>query len=448
MSSRNSSSGALTPRWLAARLAGLFPDEPPRAWLLAYSGGIDSQALLDLLAHARDILASPVRAIHIHHGLHPDADAWAGACVRQCAERDVPLRVERVEVVKGGTGLEAAARAARYGLLQRLLVPGEALLTAHHRDDQVETLLLHLTRGTGTRGLAGMAERQVFGGGHLVRPLLAVSRATIREYATGQGLRWVDDPSNDDTRFRRNLLRHRVLPTMRETWPGLDQVLARSAEQLAEDRELLDQVAAQDYGQCHREAGLSWSACTGLGDARLRNLLRYWLRIEGLPVPDRRQMAELCARLRRPSASGRFEVAWPGAVVWRYRDIVGAGVPRGEAPAFELPWDMSSPLTIEALGMTLHAVPATGAGLSRTRIGTAVQVRSRRGGERCQVHPGRPRRTLKNLMQEAGIPPRERGYVPLVFADGRLAAVGDRWVCAPFDAAADEEGIVLQLRPM
>jgi tRNA(Ile)-lysidine synthase len=438
----------LTPRWLAERLAGLLADVSPRAYVLAYSGGVDSQVLLDLLARSREFHDVPVRAMHIHHGLHADADAWTEACRHQCTERDIPLRVERVEVVGGQNGIEAAARNARYGALGRDLAAGEVLLTAHHRDDQVETLLLHLARGTATRGLAGMAERQSFGAGALIRPLLSVSRAAIQEYAVQQGLSWVDDPSNADTRHRRNLLRHRVLPMMRDTWPGLDQVLARTAEQLAEDRTLLDQVAHQDYVQCRAEAGLSWSACKTLEDARLRNLLRYWLRREDLPLPDQRQMAELCARMREQTVTGRFEVAWPGVVVGRYRDLVRAGVPQETVPAFELSWNLAAPLRIRALGISLHAVPATGAGLSRAKMGAAVQVRSRRGGEHCQISPLRPRRTLKKLLQEAGVPPRERARLPLVFADDQLAAIGDRWVCSPFGAAPDEEGIVLQVRPL
>jgi tRNA(Ile)-lysidine synthase len=250
-----------------------------RCWV-AYSGGVDSHALLHALAALRPALPGPIGAVHVNHGLHADAGAWDGHCRAVCAGLDIPYVCLRVDGRAGaGESREAAARAARYAVLGGWLPQGHYLLSAQHQDDQAETLLLQLLRGSGVKGLAAMPGLTEFGGGYLLRPLLDCSRAALLEYAGANRLVWVDDPSNRDVSLDRNFLRHRVLPALRERWPALAGTLSRSARHCAEAAAILEQAAEQDINALAGGAKntLPISGLCRLPPERQRNVLRYWL---------------------------------------------------------------------------------------------------------------------------------------------------------------------------
>ncbi len=416
--------------------------------VVGYSGGLDSHVLLHALTQLRVDGGWPVRAIHVHHGLHADAGLWTEHSARICAQLNIALEVETVTVAGiADHGLEEAARRARYAAFARRLRAGEVLLTAHHRDDQAETVLLQLLRGTGVRGIAAMAACAPFGGGLLVRPLLRWGRAALAEYARVEQLRYIDDPSNTDCDLARNYVRTEILPRLSARWPDAAGQIARSARHSREAVTLLDEVAAVDLKACGTSAGeLRIECLVPLSPARRSNLVRFWLRERGLRVPAEHTVRQILAQCERVPHTQQAHITWPEGEVRRYRGVLTANLRRGAPADWTASWDPALPLVIPGTGKRLRVQPATGSGLAQAWMRAAPwQVQWRQGGERCLL-PGRTHRhRLKKLLQEAGVPPWERGRLPLVYVEGQLAAVADRWVCQPFAARAGEPGVTLVL---
>ena len=275
---------------------------------IAYSGGLDSHVLLHALVALRATHPLRLVAVHIDHGLAAQSGAWSQHCSAVCQALEVAFVLESVQVQGGsGEGTEAAARRARYAALARHVGPGEVLLTAHHQDDQAETLLLQLLRGAGVQGLAGMREAMGFAAGRHLRPLLGFSRAALRHYADSAGLQWIEDPSNADVGYRRNLLRHDVLPLLTQQWPQAAALLARAAQHAGEAALLLDELAAADLDRCRwRDTAtvLSVSALQALSPARQRNVLRYWLRVRGFLAPSTLHLETLVGQLHATPRTG------------------------------------------------------------------------------------------------------------------------------------------------
>lgn len=402
--------------------------------------------------HALHALAAPrLRAVHVQHNLQAAADAWAEHCRAVCAALRLDCRVHAVEVARcGEESIEAAARRLRYERLRAEVGEQEVLLTAHHEDDQAETVLLQLVRGAGAHGLAAMPAVQPFGAGRHARPLLGFARTALAAYAHAQGLHWVEDTSNADPRWARNFLRARVLPLLEQRWPAAARTIARAAAHSADVAAILDEVAQQDGARCIDPASreVSIEALRALAPPRQRNLLRFWIRQQGFHAPSAQHLEQLLQLAAHEGDSGRACVDWPEAQVHRYRDmlVLRARAPAPD-PALRLSWRPPQAVEVPGTDWRLRAVETTGAGLSQARAArAALTVRLRRGGERCQLAGHAHRQALKKLLQEAGVPPWERERLPLIFADEELAAVGDRWICAPFAARPDEPGwrIVLE----
>ncbi len=422
---------------------------PPMLWV-AYSGGVDSHVLLDLLNEARALPAWPsttrLGAIHVNHGLQDQADDWERHCLQVCDGYGIDFAALAVDASPArGDSPEAAARDARYLALADRLPAGHWLLTAHHQDDQAETLLLQLLRGAGPRGLAAMPVAADFTEGRLLRPLLEYSRDQLVSYANRRGLHWIEDPSNACTGFDRNYLRTRVMPRLHERWPGAAKTLQRAAAHQAEVAGLLDQLAATDLSVtavCGNRIALTY--LRELNAARRRNLLRFWLRGLDLPMPDQRQLAQAERDLLHARDDAEPCVAWPGAELRVYRGWLYALAPAPQPAAdTRFQWDLREPLTLGQAGGVLEAQPTQGQGLRLPGAGGA-EIRFRQGGETLRV-PGRGcRHTLKHLFQEAGVPPWERGRVPLLYADGQLLAVAGLWVDEAHAATAEEAGLLIR----
>ncbi len=418
-----------------------------RYWV-AFSGGLDSHALL----HASTVLRSKrglpqLFAAHINHGLHPEADNWERHCAQICQALRVPFRAIRVRAqARLGESPEAAARQARYQALASLVAEGDLLLTAHHRDDQAETVLLQLLRGAGPWGLAAMPDYKPFGKGWLGRPLLSIPRATLERYGNAQKLSWIRDSSNADTRYDRNFIRHHVLPRLTARWPSINRTLSRVAANQQDAACLLDELAAADGAAIAGQVPgtLSRTELVALAPARQRNVVRYWLRSRDLPVPGRVHIEAvlLDAAIGNEQASPR--ICWAGAEVRRYRDVIYGLRPRSAGLTLQPAqrWNLAAPLQL-AQGR-LSATTVRGAGLRACLVERAsVEVKFRVGGERCRPAGRRHTRMLKKLFQEQGVPPWERGGLPLIYIDGALAAVADLWLCEPFAARRDERGWLL-----
>ena len=295
---RRGSPSSFGPQWLQRRLSELLPNFPDVALCVAFSGGCDSTALLAALAG----LPRPpraLRALHIDHRLQPHSRRWSWHCRRIARRLRVPLSVRTANIARvRGESLEATARTARYRLLGAALAEGEVLLTAHHQDDQLETVLLQLLRGAGAAGLAAMPALAPFGSGLLVRPLLSVPRAALGDWVRAQGLTWVEDESNAQLRPDRNYLRARVLPVVRARWPSAAATVSRSARHLAEAQRLLDALAEADAGRASSGPMLSAKVLRRLPPERRRNALRFWISAAGFLAPPASRLDEIAGAPR------------------------------------------------------------------------------------------------------------------------------------------------------
>jgi len=403
----------------------------PDSYLVAYSGGLDSHVLLHAMASLRDTLNRPLRAIHLHHGLQAQADQWQSHCEAVCNDLEVPLLSENLALqTVAGESVEALAREARYRAIAEKMQSNEMLLTAQHRDDQAETLLLQLLRGAGVDGLAGMPSCRPWQQGWLARPLLGHSREELRIYATDNGLSWVEDPSNEDQRFDRNYLRHSVMPLIQARWPSAGMTLARSAAHLASVSRELSDMAAQDLAACDMGHDcLSVSTLLRLPPARRLRTLREWVRRHAKPLPDQTRLVEIDRSVLQASAEASPKVVWPGAMVRRYRDQLWL-LPEHEnaAPSASIHWPDQDMLVLPG-GSRLLRVPALQGLPASWWREHRVEVRWRSEDARCQPRGRKGTRSFKKLCQELGIPPWQRDHVPLVYKDEHLVAVADYCLC-------------------
>lgn len=429
---------------LAANLTNIV--RPGQHLILAFSGGLDSRVLLQLLAEQQQSLGIVLHAMHVHHGLSLNADDWALFCEKTCAGLKIPLKVIRANLIlDAGIGVEAAARQARYQAL--FTSNADYIVLAHHQDDQAETLLLQLLRGSGVKGLAAMAmldeERR------LLRPLLDVSRDEMLQFANSRHLAWIEDESNLDVRYDRNYLRHELMPVVEARFKGAKKVLARTAGHMAESAELLDELAQID------------AACTGLtvkeirqrlpldclqrlNLPRARNLLRWWLSLNQLDMPTAARLEEMLNQLLSARADAVISARInPDMQLRRYQNEVYIESRQNNAPIAML-WSGQSELVLPD-GSRLIFESSLGQGLAFERLGIdKLRVASREGGERFKPDANRPTRTLKHLLQEANIPPWERQRIPLIYLQDELAVVPGIGVAANMQAQPHETGLVIE----
>jgi tRNA(Ile)-lysidine synthase len=431
---------------LATRLTTFFAARLTRGSRLcvALSGGRDSVVLLHVLSQLRQagVLQCALSAVHVHHGLSPQADAWEAFCARFCQNCGVPLECVHVAVPRDqGEGLEAAARRQRHAVFAGCAA--DWLVLAHHRSDQAETVLLRLLRGAGVAGVAAMrAERALPQGPTLVRPLLDVPRQVIETYADEQELSWVEDESNNDRHFRRNFLRHDVLPRLEEKFPGAQQSLVRAAAHFAECAQLLDELAAIDCAASRSPSGrLRLLDVNALSPARARNLLRHVWLLAGFRAPDTRWIDEALKQLTHADSLSEICVSTVDGALHVYRGELYLIPSERPLPAAPIPW--SGEAELPWLDGTIRFVPARGVGIaSHWLADSSLTLRSRQGGERLQPAANRPRRSLRNLFQEQGIPPWQRNRLPFLWSEDQLVWVGGLGVDAAFACAADEAGVM------
>jgi tRNA(Ile)-lysidine synthase len=322
------SSRAFGAGWLERRLKELLPEFPDVSFCVALSGGVDSTALLAALAVRRRSY-TPVRAIHIDHGLNPNSGRWAAHCKAVAAGFEVPFRTITVKVDRShGTSLEAEARKARYEAFAHELCEHEVLLTAHHEDDQLETVLLQLFRGAGLAGLAAMPDITRFSRGYLARPLLPISHSSLETWSRERKLVWIDDEMNADERFDRVYLRRQLLPLIKNRWPGAARSTARSARHIAEAKKLLDALALADIERAAEGAALSVKSLRKLSPERRRNALRFWIAKSGAQLPNTARLEELAGPVlsARPEANPRVE--WESTMVQRQNDLLILTTPK------------------------------------------------------------------------------------------------------------------------
>ncbi len=412
--------------------------EVKRFWL-GLSGGLDSSVLLHILQRARP--SAGLRAVHVNHGLRSDAGQWARNCIELCGRYGIEIDVLNVDARPArGESPEAAARRARYGAIESLLTPGDCLVTAHHQDDQAETLLLQLLRGGGPAGLAAMPELAAFGPGWHLRPLLAFDRNTLHEYALAAGLLWVEDDSNSELRYDRNFLRHEVMPLLRSRWPALPQTLARAALHQAEAAGLLESLAGLDLSQLQDplHGTLAVSRLKLLPPPRLHNVLRHWCRLQGALPPSAAVLRQIVGAIG--AADDRTPlVEWGVHEIRRHGDHLYL-LDRALAPlAEEYIWRLEDgDFSIPELKLKLRLPDLLAAGLQLPAPAGTLFIRFRDGGERIVLRGRGHTHSLKKLLQERMVPPWLRARLPLLYDEtGRLLAVLG---LEPPIFAADQDG--------
>ena len=420
------------------------------ALCIAYSGGPDSTALLHALAQLPEARERGLRALHVDHGLHPDSADWAKRCAVSCGSLGVPLTTVRVEVNDTrGEGIEAAARRARRRAFAENLGDGEWLALAHHRDDQIETVLLKLLRGAGPEGLGGMRALRPFARGMLWRPLLDLPRASLREYLAHHGIRSIDDPANTDPHFSRNVLRNDILPRIVQHWPHAGEAILHAAGLCR---------AAADYLTRESDATLAllWLAdgtldaagWRALPDAVRAPVLERWLRARGLPAPTDAQRRELERQIDEAADDRVPRVAWRGGEVRVWDGRLHAMPPLPPAPCdWQIIWG-GSPLALPEGCGTLVVEGLDGAHDSTGRFDPPMLVRFRRGGERIKPVGDAHTRELRALFQHARVPPWVRARCPLIYQHDELIAIADLWTSARGGAIFGAQGKRLRwLRP-
>ncbi len=470
---------------VAAQIAPLLPAHS--SILVGLSGGVDSVVLLHLLHKLSARFSWQLSALHVHHGISPNADMWSDFCTDLCAGLHISLHIERVDITPlREHGIEAAARKLRHAAFAGQSCDFVAL--AHHADDQAETLLLQLLRGAGVRGASAMpvlmkplairpgyqdtiagslvmssskrsqlAERSGLAGNTgpvaLVRPLLHCSRREIVDYAAAHQLRWIEDESNADDNYPRNFLRHRVLPLLGERFPAYRDTLARSAQHFAEASSLLDDLAQQDGAQAMAGETLAVAALQSLGHARAKNLLRYFLHHTGAPMPQMVQLDDMLHQLCSARQDAAVCVSYGGWQVRRYQDKVYALRALGDFDrSLVLRWNGEAELDWPALNARLrfvqsrnqHQDQAQGSGISLEKLRRApVTLRLRNGGEALRPHPDAATRSLRNLLQEHHVPPWRRDRLPLLYCGEDLICVPCVAIAAEYQAVASEAGVQL-----
>jgi len=411
---------------------------------LGLSGGMDSCVLLDLLVQAKLHIEFRLSTIHVNHQISPNADAWERFCAELSLHYRIPFTAIKVNVPRNsGLGLEAAAREARYQAL--LEFDCDMIALAHHQDDQAETFLLQLLRGAGINGLSAMP---VFRFGprheHILRPLLDTPRSHVLQYAQAQKLQWVEDESNTNLHFDRNFLRQQILPELAKRFPGYRATLARTAEHIASAATLLEQLAADDARQAvnaNNSRQLDINVLRTFSSERAANLMRWWIRKESSLILSTSRLQNIIRQLCDAKANARVACKLGQATLRRYRDQAYLDFAMDIQP-YSMQWNGEPSLQLPD-GNHLHFKHVIGEGIAISRIKGALHITNRKESGSLRLSDKRPKRSLKNLWQEAGIPPWERDRTPLIWHGNELVAIPGLAIDWEWRAHAEERGLLI-----
>lgn len=421
--------------------------------VLALSGGVDSVVLLQILAQISKQFTFNLSAVHVEHGISPNAKQWSDFCQNYCDALSIPLTIFHLSIKKQSqVSLEAAARQARYAIFKE--IPADFIVLAHHLDDQVETLQLQLLRGTGLKGLAGMPIIRLLNPGgsvKLFRPLLAVSRDTIQNYALLNKLTWVTDESNDDITYHRNFLRHQIFPLLEQRYPAYRETLARTSRHIGEAIQLLNDLAEDDSQSVVVAGDIHIEQLRKLDFLRAKNLLRYVFSRHDIIQPSTQKLEEILRQLWMAKSDNRLHLVFGEFEIRLYKNLVKL-LPKTKLPNFDQDqlfyWHGEPDWLIEPLGGIIKWSNSMGIGINAKKLmENPVAVRLRKGGERFQPNCKRPRRSLKKILQEAAIPEWERNDLPLLLSGNQLVWVVGIGIDCGFQAMPGEQGLIPSWHP-
>lgn len=408
---------------------------------------MDSVVLLHLLRAIAPSFQWQLSALHVHHGISPNADAWAEFCAKLCTLHNIPLQVERVDIgpLRDEHGVEAAARKLRHKAFLNQVCDFVAL--AHHADDQAETLMLQLLRGAGVKGVSAMPVLKLANPlmHSTVRPLLDVSREQLHDYAIQNGLTWIEDESNADVHYPRNFLRHKILPELAECFPHYRETLARSARHFAEAAQLMDELAQLDISSAFDGETLDVGALRSLGSSRAKNLLRYFLHVRGAAMPQSVQIEDMLRQLCEAREGAAVCVSFGEWEVRRYQDRIHVMPLLGDFDrTVFFAWSGEAELIWTALNAKLMFSEMVGTGISVEKLkGERISLRLRSGGESLRLHSKGANRSLKNILQEKHVPPWQRERLPLLYRGDELVAIIGVAIHAEYQAKEGEKSLLV-----
>ena len=397
-------------------------------FIVAFSGGLDSTVLLHVM-HALDL---PLQVVHTNHNLVEGSNVWERHCKDVCSKMGISLSVTQLHIEKlPQKSLEELARNARYQSLFQFVSKTDVLVTAHHKNDLAETLLLQLMRGSGPSGLAAMQQDTQTKYGQQLRPLLEYSRDELFEYAKQYSLKWIDDPTNQSTEFDRNFLRLEILPRLMERWPGTLETLSRVAELQSSTLKCLHDLAEIDLNDAKTGTTdvLNVEALQKLGPARLQNALRRWITAHAMRVPSKKRLEQITKDIVYKQKLETTPVqSWEDGEIRRYHDRLYIMVPLSKHdPEQVIQWNLNQSIYIESLDMKLSRSDLEQNSIQVPEGAESLTIRFRQGGERLKPIGNKQHRSLKNLFQEAEIPPWQRDRIPLIYYQDQLISVLGHW---------------------
>ena len=415
-----------------------------RKFLLAFSGGVDSVVLLDLLVNVLKE-SDALRIIHINHNLNEHSNDWAQFSSEVCEKYGLPLICASVEPKRHVKGLEADARKLRYQSFRDVIQDDEYLLTGHHQDDQMETLLYRIFRGTGIDGLRAIRREIKFGKGFLYRPMLNISREKIEEYAQLKNLKWIYDSSNDDSSYDRNFLRKDIIPSIKKRWPSVENKVSRLSVIAEQNQLLLNELAIEDVGQLKNYNHLDIETLSEKSYPRIINIFRFMIKKNNMSVPSMRVLNEGIKTLMH-SKSKSPSMTWNDNTIRRYKHrlyFLNSALNSPNDLSNEMSWDIKKTIN---LGKNLGSIQArflNGEGISLNRCPSNLAIKYRKGGEEIKPSGHKITKSLKNLFQENNVLPWVRDKIPLIYVDDELISVGDLWFNQDFKASANEDGFLI-----
>jgi tRNA(Ile)-lysidine synthase len=417
--------------------------KPQDRAVIGLSGGLDSVVLFDIVATLAGLDAFQLSAVHVNHQISPNASTWAQFVVKLCDERGIPCNVVIVDVNRGCGSVESAARYRAFAQQK-----ADVLLLAHHLDDQIETMMLRLLRGAGVKGLSAMQQGRsdafdAQSNYKILRPMLSATRHEIEDYAAERGLHWIEDESNSDTRYDRNFLRWRIFPELEKQFPEYREILFRANEHLTEAATLLEDLAQIDIGNIDTQTPLSIELLRGLSSARAKNVLRYYLAQHNISYPSAARLEETLRQLLSARGDAQLRVCLGAWELRRFKSNIWlVKKPSQLKLPLRVQWQGQRHIDLDALGGAISLQETHGCGISLAKLKQAeVTIRLRTPGLKIRPDVNRPRRTLKNLLQEAALPPWMRDRLPLMFCAETLVWVPNIGVACDFQAQADELGV-------
>ena len=411
---------------------------------IALSGGVDSMVLLDLLSKAKRS-SDVIKAIHINHNLHESSKEWVDFAKDACKKYKLPLIIESINPKQEGFGLEAEAREQRYKKFKEIILDNECLLTAHQLDDQIETTLFRIFRGTGLDGLRSIRKKAKFGKGLLFRPLINIPREAIEQYAKLNDIKWIEDPSNKNIDFDRNYLRNNIVPSIKKRWPNAQKTITRLSSLAENNQKLLHELAKEDIGEIEKFNVLDIGILSNKSSLRINNIFRFMILKNKMGIPSLKVLENGIETLINAKSDSPI-ITWDGFSIRRYKNTLyffNPDLKQDEIRPLKMKWFIDETINLVGNRGSIQARFIKGQGIALNKCPKSLEIKYRKGGEQIKPSGHKITKSLKNLFQENNVLPWVRDQIPLFYLDEELISVGDLWFNQDYKAKEQEDGFLI-----